>query len=105
MADLTKLSHSSLHNYQQATINDSDTFSGSLPVAHNLGYVPYVRVWNEQISGEVSLPVVVSAATTYHDDFATAAQLDSMSISSTQLSMTTSASLLVYWRIYIDAAR
>lgn len=104
MADLSKLQHSSLHNYQQILQDGNDTFSGSKIIIHDLGAVPYARVWNEQVAGEVSLPVVASASTAYHDDYATTAQIDSLSLTANRLEVVTSANLKVYWRIYLDVS-
>jgi hypothetical protein len=106
MTDFTKLQHSSLTNYQEFDINSSDTINGSRSISHTEGGIPYVRVWAEQISGEVSALVIPSVSTLYHDDYATAPTVDTLGITSAELNISApSGALLVYWRIYVDLAR
>lgn len=38
-------------------------------VTHNLGYIPYVQVWAEQLTGEITVPVLISGYTSYHSRY------------------------------------
>lgn len=54
--DITKTAYSSSLYYPEIVYNQKHTISanGILTINHNLGYVPYFRIWGELFTGEFS---------------------------------------------------
>lgn len=104
MTDLTKLKHSSIHNYQQIHLNSSTSFAGTQTILHNLNYIPYIRVWASQNTGEINIPVIVSASTVYHSRFTALNQVDTVKLTTTTLSASLTGAVTFYYRIYKDKA-
>lgn len=104
MADLNKLQHSSIHNYQQVYIQGTFNLNADTKsVTHGLGYIPFARRWGEQISGEISALVVPALSTTYHSAYELAPYAIDVKLTTTTFSATTLiGALTVYYRIYID---
>ena len=69
-------------------------------VTHDLGYIPYVQVWAEQLSGEITVPVLVSGYTSYHSRYLAVPNLLWYVTSSTVVFTTSAGTLKTYYRIY-----
>lgn len=104
MVNLVKLKHSSHHNYQQIHLQGQVNVNGTRTIDHNLGYVPYVRVWAYHIGGELSGLVVPAASTMYHSAYETVSIITLAAATTKQLRLESSGALDVYYRIYLDAA-
>ncbi len=109
MVDINKLQHSSKHNYQQIYLNGSKTCPNgtTTSIPHGLGYVPYVRLWAEEIAGELCTPTVASMTTVWHYDYepASVSPIWELSVDSNFLNVSVSGGAMkVYYRIYIDAS-
>lgn len=107
MADLTKLRHSNLHNYQQVHLEGQlNIGSGTTVIKHGLGYIPHVRVWAYHIAGELSPIVVPAAATSYHAAYenVSVTPIDKVAVTTDELRIRSSGGITIYYRIYRDAA-
>jgi hypothetical protein len=104
MTDLTKLKHSSIHNYQQIYLRGSTSTVGTQTVIHGLTYIPYIRIWVMLVSGEISAPVIVSASTVYHSRYSALNQVDTVKVTTTDLKATLTGTVTFYYRIYKDKA-
>lgn len=69
-------------------------------VTHNLGYIPYVQVWAEQLTGEITIPILISGYTSYHSRYLASPNLLWYVTSSSLVLEASSGSLKVYYRIY-----
>lgn len=69
-------------------------------ITHNLGYIPYVRIWATQLSGEITVPVLVSGYTAYHSRYAGVPNALFYVTSTTLVIYTDIGSCTVRYRIY-----
>lgn len=115
MADLARLALSSLnggianHNLltrQKMTkageVTVTNTTGATIP--HGVdGYIPMVKLWAEQITGEITQPVLVASFTAYHSRYNTVAQSTDWYLTATDLvipPLSYGTSLKIYYRIY-----
>lgn len=71
-------------------------------IVHNLGFIPFVKIWCETLTGEITIPPTVAAFTTYHSAYTTT-EIPIYYTDTTQLVFSPLAlmsSLKVYYRIY-----
>ena len=69
-------------------------------ITHDLGYIPYVQVWVEQLTGEITVPVLVSGYTSYHSRYLYSPDLLWYATTTTVVFTTYIGTLKTYYRIY-----
>lgn len=98
---LTNTSFNSLFSQMKILKKGSITASTTPTVIpHGYSGIPYVRIWAEQISGEIDVPVLVAAYTAYHSRYSSVPNV-LYYIDSTNVTIYTSSSTATVWyRIY-----
>jgi hypothetical protein len=79
---------------------DMTVTTSATTVTHDLGYIPHVQVWAEQLSGEITVPILISGYTSYHSRYLSSPNLLWYVTSSTVVFQASSGSLKTYYRIY-----
>lgn len=69
-------------------------------ITHDLGYIPHVQIWAEQLSGEITVPILISGYTSYHSRYLSSPNLLWYVTSTTLVCTASSGSLKTYYRIY-----
>lgn len=107
-------------NYQKVYIDSSvqlsvanPEFKTSTTIAHNLGYIPSVRIWFTNASGKISTPITDAAytnlypVTTDYNNKSAYFTVDSTNLVITfdrGVTVGTTQTTTVYYRIYLDGA-
>lgn len=68
--DTSKIYHTSKYNYHKI-FKAGDVTAVDPTVAHNLGGIPFVRVWFEPFAGEITEPFMQSVQSRYHSHYDT----------------------------------
>lgn len=69
-------------------------------ITHNLGKIPYVRLWAEQLTGEITVPVLVSNFTSYHSRYLTVPNVLYYLTNNSLVINTSTSTCKVTYRIY-----
>ena len=69
-------------------------------ITHDLGYIPYVQVWVEQLTGEITVPLLISGYTSYHSRYLSSPNLLWYATTTTVVFTTDIGTLKTYYRIY-----
>ena len=69
-------------------------------ITHDLGYIPHVQIWAEQLSGEITVPILISGYTSYHSRYLSSPNLLWYVTGTTLVCTASSGSLKTYYRIY-----
>lgn len=69
-------------------------------ITHDLGYIPYVQVWAEQLTGEITVPLLISGYTSYHSRYLSSPNLLWYATTTTVVFTTDIGPLKTYYRIY-----
>lgn len=89
--------------FKQAKLQTKGTLTATTTpttITHDVGGIPYVRIWGEQLSGEITVPVLVSGYTSYHTRYAAAPNILFYITASSVVIYTDIGSATVYYRIY-----
>lgn len=89
--------------FEQPTIITKGTITATTTpttITHNAGGRVHVKIWGEQISGEITVPVLVSGYTSYHTRYAAVPNILYYQTDNTLVIYTDISSATVYYRIY-----
>jgi hypothetical protein len=94
-------SYTSLFSQPKIFMNGTITATTTpTTITHNLGYKPYFKLWAEQLTGEITIPVLVSAYTSYHSRYIAVPNVLYYATDTTLVIYTDTGTALTYYRIY-----
>lgn len=89
--------------FEQPTIITKGTLTATTTpqtITHNAGGRVHVKLWAVQLSGEITIPVLVSGYTSYHSRYASVPNVLYYQTDNTLVVYTDISTALVYYRIY-----